>query len=361
METPLDALAGAVDADCTRCGACRARCGFLQEAGTPGEVAHAIASGSGALPDVYHCSLCGLCGAVCPEGVRPEELFLAMRQARVRSGAFDAAPYSPILAFERLGDSALFSLLRLPAGGETVLFPGCGLCASRPKTVRRLYTALRRGIPDLGVALGCCLKPSRDLGRADFFAERFGSLRDRLVDAGVRRVLTACPNCHKVFMAHGGPLTVTTVYEVLAGAKASPGKAWSHGDGAAEVVVHDPCSLREGREAQDAVRSLVRGCGLAVAELPDGRGRTVCCGEGGMVKFVRPGLADRWASMRVGQAEGRTIVTSCAGCAGFLGGAATVEHVLDGLFDSRPRGLLRPPFTYAARLLLKAWFMRVVR
>jgi Fe-S oxidoreductase len=359
METNLDARAGAVDRDCTRCGVCRARCAFLQEAGTPGEVAHAVVSGRAALPDAHHCSLCGLCGAVCPEGLRPEELFLAMRQARVRSGVFDPAPYSPILAFERIGDSDLFSLLRLPAGGETVLFPGCGLCASRPKTVRRLYTALRRVLPDLGVALGCCLKPSHDLGRADFFAARFGALRDRLVDAGVKRVLTACPNCNKVFMAHGGPLTVTTVYEVLAGAL--PDKTQSLGEAAGEVVVHDPCSQREGHEAQDAVRSLVRGCGLAVVEMPDRRGRTLCCGEGGMVKFVRPGLADRWTSMRVGQARGRTIVTSCAGCAGFLGGAATVEHVLDGLFDSRPKGLLRPPFTYAARLLLKAWFSRVVR
>jgi Fe-S oxidoreductase len=348
--------ARALDDACTRCGACRAKCAFLQEAGTPGEVARAVALGQGELPDPYHCSLCGLCAAVCPEGLRPEALFLDMRRAQVASGGFKAKPYGPILSFERLGDSALFSLLRLPEGGTTVLFPGCGLPASRPDTVRRLFDTLRGIVPDLGVALGCCLKPSHDLGRAAFFETRFGALHRRLLEAGVKRVLTACPNCHKVFTSHGRGLDVVSVYSLLADAGVSPVGTCDE-----TVVIHDPCPLRHDSGVQDAVRSLVAASGVRIEELSDRRGRTLCCGEGGMVKFVRPEFAVRWTAMRARQAKGRPMVTSCAGCAGYLGGAGRSGHVLDMLLGTHPGKWLVPPLTYGARLLLKAWFARVVR
>ncbi|MDC0336496.1 (Fe-S)-binding protein [Pseudodesulfovibrio sp.] len=345
-------LSADVDSACTRCGACEKQCAFLNENGTPGEIARRIGKTPiEAWPDPFHCSLCGLCGAVCPEGLRPEEMFLAMRQSRVEAGTVDLQPYAPVLNYEKLGDSTLLSYIKLPAGGDTVLFPGCALPATRSQTVRRLFLTLQESIPDVGVALGCCMKPSHDLGRTAFFAERFGALHDKLIAAGVKRVITACPNCQKVLSQYGGEIAAITAYEILAESGHAPVRA-SQG----EVVIHDPCPQRYDAGVQDAVRDLVKRCSMDISPMRQKRERTRCCGEGGMVKFVRPEFADAWTSQRSAVAKGRHMVTSCAGCANFLGASTTVDHVLDVLFDSKSSISLKPPLTYVSRFLLKQWF-----
>lgn len=343
--------------DCTDCGGCVVHCAFLQEHGTPGQIAKMVESlPPSQWPDPFGCSLCGLCGAVCPEGVRPEELFLDMRRTRAQAGGLDLKQYGPVITYEKLGSSRLFSLLRVPEGGDTVLFPGCALPSTRSTTVRRLFQALQEIIPSVGIALGCCTKPSHDLGRTNFFDQQFGGLHARLVSAGVKRVVTACPNCQKIFSAYGGEIEAVTAYSLLADSGYEPVSA-----GGGTAIIHDPCPQRYDAATQDSVRTLTARCGVSVGKAKAERKRTQCCGEGGMVKFVRPDFADAWTSKRTAAAAGQRVVTSCAGCTNFLGATMDVDHVLDLLFDSRSARAIKPPFTYLARLRLKAWFKRMLR
>lgn len=348
-------LSVSMDTKCTRCGVCRDQCAFLKQYGTPGEIARKVGKlPQTEWPDPYECSLCGLCNAVCPEGLQPEALFLDMRRVRAEAGALDLGRYKPVLSYEKLGDSDFFSLLRFSEkGGDTVLFPGCALPASRSETVRRLFLALQKIVPDIGIALGCCLKPSHDLGRVKFFEERFGRLHEKLTRAGVKRVVTACPNCQKIFSMYGGSIAAVTAYTLLAESGFTPA---APDDG--EAVIHDPCPQRYDRGTQDAMRSLTGACNIRVIEIKEGRENTRCCGEGGMVKFVRPEFADIWTALRRKAADGRRMVTSCAGCANFLGGPVKVDHILDLLFDSRRRKPLKPPLTCLYRLWLKRWFKK---
>lgn len=350
----LLSLARAMNRTCTRCNACVTRCGFLQEHGTPGDIAAAIQRGGmDQWPDPFGCSLCGLCGAVCPEGLRPEELFLAMRRELMESGQRSLRPYGPVLSYEKRGDSALFSLLRLPAGGDTVLFPGCALPGTRPETVRRLFTVLQTIVPDLGVSLACCLKPSHDLGRQSRFEARFSRVLDRMREAGVRQVITACPNCQKIFERYGGSVAARTAYELLADSRQAVQE-----QPARSAVIHDPCPQRHAPGVREAVRVLAGRCNVQVEDIREQGRLTRCCGEGGMVKFVRPDLAGGWTEQRAGQAGGRPLVTSCAGCVGYLKGAAPTSHILDLCLGTEDMPSPRPPLTYLARLRLKAWFMR---
>lgn len=343
-----------IDTGCTRCGVCNKQCAFLREHGTPGEIAEKVrVIPHGKWPDSFECSLCGLCGSVCPEGLKPDVLFLEMRRAKVQADAVDLKRYSPVLFFEKCGDSDLFSLIQLPVGGDTVLFPGCALPATRPKSVRNLYQALKAIIPDVGIALGCCLKPSHDLGRQEFFEERFGQLHDKLISAGVKRVLTTCPNCQKIFNEYGGAIEATTAYEVLADSGFIPALIEE-----GKVVIHDPCSQRYESGVQNAVRKLTRACGITIEELKERGELTRCCGEGGMVKFVKPQFADNWTRERVNLVAGRRMVTSCAGCVSYLNGSGHIDHILDLMFDSKPRIPLKAPFSYLARLWLKRWFVK---
>jgi Fe-S oxidoreductase len=142
-------------------------------------------------------------------------MFLAMRRRAVERDGLDLSRYAPLLNYEKRGHSSRFTWYP-PKGARTVFFPGCALPGTRPGITWRFFEELRRSKPDLQMVLDCCHKPSHDLGRQAYFLERFGSIRDRLVEMGVEEVIVACPNCWRVFHEYGAPLEVTTAYQVLA-------------------------------------------------------------------------------------------------------------------------------------------------
>jgi len=349
---------------CTECGACTKACAFLARHGT----AKAIATGHDfSDPNhqriAYECSLCGLCAAVCPEGLDPGRLFLAIRCRHVAEGFFDAGPYRRLLRYERYGCSPLFSWHGLPPGCDTVFFPGCALPGARPEATMEIYRRLRRLLSTLGVVLDCCAKPSHDLGRAAHFGAIFGKMHAALVAQGIRTVLTTCPNCTKIFRQYGEGLEVRTVWEVLHAGGAGP---LGNRAGGIEVSVHDPCPLRDDRQVQAAIRGLLADLGYTVVAMPHQENRTVCCGEGGAVGCIDPGLAEEWTGLRGREAENRLLVTSCSGCVAALNRRTPTVHVADLLH--RPEVVLsgkaqgaRPPVTSWNRLVCKHRFKRMLR
>ncbi|MBU2489137.1 MAG: (Fe-S)-binding protein [Proteobacteria bacterium] len=342
---------------CRDCGVCVRACAFLAARGAPGALATEVNLETGVgLNAAFSCSLCGLCSSLCPRGLAPEALFLAMRQEAVRRGQANLSPYRGLFAYEDLGGASLLSLFLPPRPGGTVFFPGCGLPGTRPARTRDLFRALEKALPGLGVVLSCCFSPSRSLGLADRFGKRFSALSSRLADSGVREVVTACPNCFRVFKDQG-EFAVRTAWEVLAenGGLFVPRLS-------GEVTVHDPCPLRAEPAAREAARSILASTGLSVVEPPGSGEKTLCCGQGGAAHLAGP-EAESWRAQRAGQAGGRTVVTWCAGCADHLSARMPTAHLLDILFDperalSGRARVARSPFTYANRLLLKRWFQK---
>ena len=336
---------------CTACKACVSQCLFLAKYGTPGFIAERILAGEIKV-DPYECSLCNLCGALCPEKLSPADLFMALRRQAVERGTVDLKKYAPLLNYERRGHSNAFAWYP-PGNVRSVFFPGCTLPGTRPDITWQLFERLRQQNPDLGMVLDCCHKPSHDLGRQAFFLERFQAIRERLLRLGVTEVLVACPNCYKVFAQYGAPLVVTSVFTLLAretGPEPSPTRG--------QVVVHDPCPLRFDQAIQDAVRTLLAAQGLRVRKTKHTGKRTMCCGEGGAVCLHNPAFAKAWGAKRKHLAQDDRIVTYCAGCAGFLGRLAPVTHLGEVLFEpekaltGRSR-VAKAPLTYLHRLLLK--------
>lgn len=343
---------------CTECKACVVKCPFLAKYGTPASIARDVLAGKSTV-DPFACSLCGLCGAVCPQNLSPGDLFLAMRRQAVTDGTVDISRYKALLSYEKRGATRLFSWYS-PAGSKTVFFPGCTLPGTRPGITWRFYEELRALIPDLGIVLDCCHKPSHDLGRQDYFLEHFHDIRQKLIARGVTEVLVACPNCFKVFERYGAPLKTTTVYEILA-RHASPPAAVTN-----QVVVHDPCPLRHHRIIQDSVRTLLATHGVAIRKMQHSGKLTLCCGEGGGVGFHEPTFAMAWAKKRKEMAKDDLIVTYCAGCAGFLGRVGTVSHLGEVMFERKKAlsGACKPtkaPLTYYHRLRLKRRFQKAFK
>lgn len=362
-ERALEELAGSVAEGCTRCGACVKQCAFLQKYGMPGEIAeHVMApSDAGSVADPFECSLCDLCGAVCPEKLSPVGFFLGMRRQAVEKGALDLGRYKGILGYEARGHSERYSWYGLPEGCDTVFFPGCTLPGTRPEATWRIFELLRREGSQLGIVLDCCAKPSHDLGRSTHFHASFTPIVDYLSAHGIRNVLVACPNCYRIFEQYGTGFEVTTVWERLraAGAFQDMGLTGS-------VMVHDPCPLRHASEIHDAVREGIAQMGLSLTETRHKKKLTLCCGEGGSVGFINPTFAKNWGAKRKAEAQGERLVTYCAGCAGFLKRAgAKVSHLADFLVSPQAAAEGRSkvsgaPWTYWNRIRLKKRFQEAV-
>ncbi len=340
---------------CTQCGMCVKECAFLARHGTPRHLAETFDPADGRCRKLpFECSLCGLCSAVCPQNLPLDRMFLEMRRAAVSRGCRVYGDDCAFLGYERRGVSRHLSFYAVPADCDTVFFPGCTLPATRPNQTHRLLRHLQRFTPRLGIVLDCCTKPSHDLGRQAYFEAMFGEMRAFLLSCGVRRVIVACPNCHKIFSSYGKGLSVTTVYEELAGGGLPPARRLRPG----RVTVHDPCVFRFEAGVQGLVRDMLGRLGCGVEEMPHHGRTTFCCGEGASVSCVAPELARSWTRLRAAEAGGRRVVTYCTGCTELLSGSVDAVHLLDLVFGreaSPPAERLRSlfPLTCFNRLRLK--------
>ena len=357
-----------VSEKCIRCDLCQKECAFIRKYGKPKDVAEAYdPSIRACLTMPFECSLCGLCTAVCPAKVDPAAMMLEMRRETVRLGEGDYPEHEPLRAYERRGRSRRYSYYGLPQNCDTVFFPGCSLSGTRSHRVIDTFLQIRRVVPSLGIVLDCCSKPSHDLGRQDHFDAVFGEMRQYLLDNGVKRVLVACPNCYKVFGDYGKELSVESVYEVLATHELAELSTSSsvRGSTAPQATIHDPCVARFAEPIMRSVRQLSSARGLVIEEMPHSKQFTVCCGNGGGTGSIAPDFASKWGKIRQKEADARTIVTSCAGCANALSKLNPTVHVLDLLFEpdralAGKAAVSKPPLTYWKRLRLKKWFRQNV-
>jgi uncharacterized membrane protein YdjX (TVP38/TMEM64 family)/Fe-S oxidoreductase len=361
VQEAVDSAGTAILEKCTRCGACQAQCTFLTQYGTPGKIAELTPSQKAAL--AFECSLCGLCRSVCPEALDPGAWFLDLRRAAVSQQQTDLSQYANIIGYEKRGTSSLFSYYAFPKDCDTIFFPGCTLPGTRPKTTWKLFQYLRAKHPSLGIVLDCCTKPSHDLGRQDYFTAMFSELLNFLKMNGITTVWLACPNCYKVFSSFAHGIRVESVYEVI-DRMGGPNLTVSSAFENAELAVHDPCPMRNAISVQDSIRSLLGGMNMSIGKTAYEKKKTLCCGEGGSVGCINPELSVAWAAARKKTARGRTIVTYCAGCTGFLNRANTpAVHILDLLFSTdrkKSPAVSNAPFTYLHRLALKRKLKRTV-
>lgn len=358
VRSPLQELSDTTVEGCTSCGKCVRECTFLRTYGTPKSIAASFdPTDRKSLDRAFECSLCGLCSAVCPEKLNIDGLFLEMRREAVDRNLGSYPQHKPLLSYEKVGTSRRFSLYRLPKGCTTVFFPGCSLPGTRPDAVHRLLALMQQSDPTVGVVFDCCLKPSHSLGREQYVRSMFEEMNQWLLRHGVQEVLVACPNCQTMFERLGHGLRVRTAWEALAEWGVQPEKA------AGTVTVHDPCVIRNAEVVHQAVRTLLERQGFEIQEMKHSGKKTVCCGKGGAVNLLKPELADEWGALRKREADGRRVITYCAGCVQALEQHTPTNHLVDLLFApvqtlaGKKKGA-KAPLTYLNRLRLKMSFKR---
>src|SRR6056297_940113 len=75
---------------CIQCQRCVKECRFLKSCGDPKDIADSYNPGERHFLDLpFKCSLCGLCTAVCSEGIDPAQMLLEMRRETFDRGEGD--------------------------------------------------------------------------------------------------------------------------------------------------------------------------------------------------------------------------------------------------------------------------------
>lgn len=288
-------------------------------------------------------------------------MFLDLRKEAVRNKSGSFKQHRKLLNYEKLGGSSLLYFAHMPSECRSIFFPGCALPGARPEQTIQLYLQLKKHIPDLGIMLDCCNKPSHDLGREQFFQNRFLARERLLRSKGITNIITACTNCYQAFSQNSTYLKTTTAYNLLADHGFTPETTFPD----MNCTIQDPCTTRFEQKLHCDVRTLTERLKLQVVEMEHSRATTLCCGEGGASGCMKESQAGDWIEKRHKEAMGRPLITYCAGCTSTLQHKGPVFHIVDLLFPEEDTEHIQPtrivpPRTYWNRLKLKFRLKRIL-
>ena len=237
---------------------------------------------------------------------------------------------------------------------ESVFFPGCSCINYALPLVDAVYNTLKQAQSVEGISLLCCGKilsfeENGEEKRADF--ERV--LREHMLQVGVKRIVTACPNCTKALRAlleadersaHIQvvplPLELASLgYRVDAGVAREMLQREVPELGAEAVFSpHDSCPDRETGEFASGLRTLLEN--VNTAERKHNRAQSICCGSTPRAAG-RMDAAERSAKLcgtESAQAGAQAMVCACMSCAQLLTALATnmpCFHYLELLYNWR--------------------------
>ena len=246
--------------------------------------------------------------------------------------------------------------------------PGCALASYTPDSVALTVKYLKSKFPDLSVIQKCCGKPTKAVGQAELFNERFASLFEDIKYCEADEVIVACQSCMKTLAEHEGYKTVSLweLFPEIGLPEEMIGKAK---DSDVVFSVHDSCSVRGYTGIHDGIRWILTELGYKFEEPEQTRATTRCCGFGGMVVPANPDVALRVMKRRVGDFPTQHIVTYCAACRQSMmkvGGQAW--HILDLIWgdvvqasSKGPEDILSSPIKawrnrYKSKKLIKTAF-----
>ena len=319
--------------DCTDCGACVDACPFLKEYGTPRQIVKEKPE------KVFLCASCRRCDTVCPLYLSPAAFFFETKEKLIRENQMSASVEKAMngaRAFAKAGHGFPFSFY---AKTETVFWPGCGLAANRPGLIRKLKGLLRKHLHQkVGLVLDCCYDPVFGLGDTRTTFAALKEINKRLHDSGVKKIITGCLNCHKLLSEHLQDMEVVFILEVL------PVEVFQK-QNTEDIYLHHPCpSSRWGKIPAVALSAVNHIHPATISDNGIKKSEPLCCGLGGGLNSIDPGMADRFLDDIVQKAKDKTVITYCTGCQNrFLQRGIKAVHLLECLPEEEARQTVPSP------------------
>ncbi len=331
--------------DC-RCHICVRQCKYLQHfEGYPGRYIREISNHISMLvgqrqsgPLIYSCSLCGLCGELCPNAIEMPQVCRLARQSLVEKG-LDVPPTHDFplrdMAFSNGEEAALWRHAPGESSSEYLFYPGCQLTANLPQHVKKVYQYLLNTVSaKTGLALGCCGAPASWSGHQELAEETWQSFLTQWEGLGRPTIITACATCSQELRQHQPDLPILSLWQIFS----------AYGLPEIEtrqprcLSLHDSCTARYDVETQQAVRRILNQCNVELKELTYHGAKTKCCGYGGLMVYGNRDLADEALAERAKESPWDYAVY-CGACRErFRQGGKTAYHMLELIFNTFETG-----------------------
>ncbi|NTV35553.1 MAG: (Fe-S)-binding protein, partial [Anaerolineaceae bacterium] len=280
---------------------------------------------------INSCTLCGLCGEVCPTDLDMGSAIREVRQTMVKIGKMPISAHDFALRDMAFSNSDRFALNLCADGSETcsyLFFPGCQLAASNPEYIPQLFQTLSSVLPKMGVMLRCCGAPADWSGEEKLFQKSIEELKNQWQALGKPKLVLACSSCNRIFKQFLPDAQTISIWEVFEQYHLFPKGL---GDGK-QFVIHDPCTSRYEAAWQNSARAGLDGMGVIYHELVMSRNLTECCGYGGVAWLAHPEMVHDIVQRRVAE-DPADYLTYCVMCRDFFAaeGKPTL-HLLDLIY-----------------------------
>ncbi len=294
------------------------------------------------------CDECGQCKTACPNGFDYPDVCRIAKHTMVETGKMPASTHEFALLDEAFSNQEAF-LARPEPGYENckyLFFPGCQASAVSPDTVEAAYADLRERLSDgVGLILGCCGAVAKWAAREDLLKAAMEQFLSAWEQMGRPTVICACPTCQKVLGEYTKVPTIG-IWEILL-------TSGLHAVSQETVAIHDACGARGSEKTQADIRAFVKALGCKVEETAYNKDLAPCCGYGGLVKYANPEVAGKKAHFAAEQSD-KKILTYCMACRDQLSRAgADTCHILELLYDVKPKPVPDISMRRVNRLVLK--------
>ncbi|GAA0746068.1 (Fe-S)-binding protein [Clostridium oceanicum] len=362
LESMNDALQQCID-----CNICNENCEMLQFFKTnPKKLFKSILKEEKVKTIIpYSCTMCGKCKKVCPKDIDTSRIFFNLRKDIVNQnkGKSPLKGHKSIHMHQKFSYTSFFTKYKNDINCndkvEKLFFPGCSLCSYNPELVVKTYEYLKTKIPNLGILLQCCGKPTKDLGEEERFEKLSKTTYKDIKKTGTKEVIVACQNCYKTINGYSinDDFKVKSLWNVLKEI-GIPKEAIGIGNENESIfTIHDSCPTRYESDIQDSIRFIVDKLGYKLVEKTNSRENTVCCGTGGMVHTVNPKLSKNIMENIVESCPSKYVITYCAGCReSMIRGGAKGFHILDLIFGGK---IKEDELKFNVNTPLKSWSNRL--
>jgi len=273
---------------------------------------------------LFLCTICGLCGEVCPVGIdagkrvkdlrglslQGPEIYSQLDEVTQLQNAIDqyGTPY---------GEMARAEFSSLQKDSPVVLYIGCVGMTIETETASHSIKLLQQlGIDFTLIDEVCCEAVKGETGSRPN-AERIRMNIDKVRKVGGREVIFLCPTCLKTFIDFDQEHPTGLLYKTVISFLSENFSFTSSEKDSATVTYHDPCHLGRGLESFDGTRALLKGLGSKWVEMEHHHRESLCCGAGGGVRGFYPKFSRDIGKRRVKEAEevkADIILTDCLSC-----------------------------------------------
>jgi len=348
---------------CIKCGLCLSACPackelLLEKYSPRGKVqlARYYARGDMQLSDHYRdifseCLLCGACAVTCPSGVDLRALFVGMREEIAGKRGIHPAVEKAVASLaanrnisgednEERGEWR-DSLPDVPdrvfekEKADVIYFVGCvasffPMVQRIPVDFVKILNAAGTDFTVLGGEEWCCGFPLIGAGIPEKVTELKAHNLDKVRALGARSVVFSCPSCYRTWKEYyGAEVELYHTSQFMTEMVRQGAITFKQVD--TTVTYHDPCDLGRNAGVYDAPRQILKSIpGVKLVEMENNRTKSVCCGGGGNVEMVDPGLSGAVARRKIEEilrTGADTVVTSCQQCVRTIKGTVRRQKI----------------------------------